>query len=414
MNGRRINRLLRRSLLFRMSSSLLIEPDEAGLQAAAALLRSGELLAFPTETVYGLGANALNVEAVLNIFKAKGRPLTDPLIVHVARPADAADLIEVSDAVRSVFSCLADRFWPGPLTIITKASALIPLMVTANTGFVGIRCPNHDLARRLIAAAGVPVAAPSANRFGHVSPTRAQHVLDDLAEKGVRVLNGESALCPQEACCQFGIESSVIKINPDTNEVWIYRQGAVTQSQLEDCLRSAGVAWTVKAVQRTVPMHSPAPETVTAIGEEAPGQSVTHYAPDVCCYMVKAIRYTAAEAPESFLPVNATLSLQAATVAQGAVMIDFSGQYASIAHTFLAYRDLSPSGSTLQAAQGLFDSLRWTETVSGAKVVLIAPVLQQALGQCEATDMSMGLMDRVHRAASGVAVEVVVMGSSSS
>ncbi|RYG62480.1 Sua5/YciO/YrdC/YwlC family protein, partial [archaeon] len=122
----------------------LIEPNEEGIAEAATRLRSGELLAFPTETVYGLGANALNEVAVLSIFKAKGRPLTDPLIVHIAYTSDAYRLIDIDEVSRKVFDALATKFWPGPLTIIVKASSLIPLTVTANTGFVGVRCPKHE------------------------------------------------------------------------------------------------------------------------------------------------------------------------------------------------------------------------------------------------------------------------------
>jgi L-threonylcarbamoyladenylate synthase len=152
---------------------LLINPDENGVQKAANLIRNGGLVAFPTETVYGLGANALNEDAVKSIFVAKGRPLTDPLIVHIAETNQVYELVELNSAELFLFDTLISSFWPGPLTLIVKASPKIPLLVTADTGFVGVRRPNHPLAVKLLAAAGLPIAAPSANRFGHVSPTTA-------------------------------------------------------------------------------------------------------------------------------------------------------------------------------------------------------------------------------------------------
>eukprot|EP01039_Chlorochromonas_danica_P005922 gene5922-6520_t len=403
-------------------SNLLIEPNEDGLEEAASLLRNGRLLAFPTETVYGLGANALNVEAVLDIFRAKGRPLTDPLIVHIAKSEDAYELLDVSPVVKEVFTILANQFWPGPLTIIAKASQLIPLPVTANTGFVGIRCPKHPLARLLIEKAGVPVAAPSANRFGHVSPTRAKHVLDDLAEKGVKVLNGESGLVSYDsASCEFGIESTVIKLNAETSEVWIYRQGAISQRQLEECLQQHQLAWKVIVVKRTVNMDEEAVENVDEVkaGEEAPGQAITHYAPDVPCYLVQSLylnKDVEVSSP-SYEPLLGRLTLSVDLLAAGVVMLDFGGRFSSLGSNFLAYRDLSPSHNYLEAAQNLFDSLRWTEQIIGVRVVLIANTLDDKIalppstenGDQSALDLCHGLADRIFRATSGRNVDLVVV-----
>jgi tRNA threonylcarbamoyl adenosine modification protein (Sua5/YciO/YrdC/YwlC family) len=170
---------------------LPLPPTPAGLAAAGAMLRAGRCVGFPTETVYGLGANALSEAAVLNIFAFKGRPLTDPLIVHVPDAAAAGALVLLPPPARRVFDALAAAFWPGPLTLVARAVPEIPLKVTAGTGFVGVRVPHHPLAQALLRAAGVPVAAPSANRFGHVSPTRASHVIADLGAHAIGVLMGE-------------------------------------------------------------------------------------------------------------------------------------------------------------------------------------------------------------------------------
>ena len=182
-----------------------LKPTNKGIADGASRLLSGGLVAFPTETVYGLGANALNEKAVLNIFTVKGRPLTDPLIVHCASAEDAAALVLLDDKdggsiesreewglERRAFHALSEAFWPGGLTIVALAKPHLPLCLSAGTGRVGVRVPSHPLARRLIREAGCPVAAPSANRFGHVSPTTATHVLEDLGHADIAVLDGDA------------------------------------------------------------------------------------------------------------------------------------------------------------------------------------------------------------------------------
>ena len=225
----------------------------------------------------------------------KGRPLTDPLIVHILDYSSALSLISLTEEEGDIFKSLTSAFWPGPLTLIVRASALIPPTVTANTGFVGVRAPAHPLARRLLEVCKLPVAAPSANRFGHVSPTKAIHVLADLGSKGVRVLNGESrdattttaASTSAVISCEFGIESTVLKVDGATRTLTIFRQGAVTQLQIESVLQAlspaATAAWTVTAISRSVQMHkeetNPSTSTTTTtaaaaeVGQEAPGQA---------------------------------------------------------------------------------------------------------------------------------------------
>jgi len=150
------------------------------LPRAAALLRAGGLVAFPTETVYGLGANALDSIAIARIFEAKGRPTFDPLIVHIADRADLPLVLSPAALEDPRITLLADALWPGPLTIVAPAATRIPGLVRSGLPTVGVRLPDHDLARALIRAAGTPIAAPSANLFGQLSPTTAEHVLEQL------------------------------------------------------------------------------------------------------------------------------------------------------------------------------------------------------------------------------------------
>ena len=284
----------------------------------------------------------MNSDAVQSVFAAKGRPLTDPLIVHILNFSSALPLISLSEEEKKVFESLTKEFWPGPLTLIVRSSHLIPPAVTARTGFVGVRAPAHFLARRLLEECGLPIAAPSANRFGHVSPTKASHVLADLGCKGVHVLNGEEENTTEGQSCQFGIESTVLKVDGATRTLSIFRQGAVTQYQIEKSLEQAGLSstWTVTVVSRTVAMQSVEvsstevlrAEPESAVGQEAPGQAVTHYSPDVPCVMVRKVSFldTAdGQTAEDVEPSN-SLTISSQDLLDGCVVIDFGGALTSI------------------------------------------------------------------------------------
>src|SRR5262249_20285929 len=225
------------------------EPESA-IARAAALLREGLLVAFPTETVYGLGADATNPRAVSAIFAAKERPASDPLIVHIA------DLEQFASVVAETLPLalrLAERFWPGPLTLVLPRAEGIPLNVTAGGPTVGVRMPSSVVAQKLLRAAGIPVAAPSANRFMRTSPTTAAHVLADLDGRIDCMLDGGP--------CAVGVESTVLDLT--TSRPRILRPGAVTLETLREV----------------------APEIEGPVGIDAepiaraPGQMARHYAP---------------------------------------------------------------------------------------------------------------------------------------
>jgi len=234
-----------------------LESSEAAkaLERAAQILRAGGLVALPTETVYGLGANALDTGAVSRIFAAKQRPAWDPVIVHVANEAMLEGLVEqVPEAARK----LMKAFWPGPLTLLLPRTAAVPDAVTAGRSLVGVRMPAHTVALELIRRAGLPVAAPSANLFGHISPTTAAHVLHDLDGRIDAVLDAGST--------EHGVESTVL--DPCQSPMKIYRPGAVTSLQIRDTAgvvemyRDGGV---MEAEQREAQL--------------SPGMGLRHYAP---------------------------------------------------------------------------------------------------------------------------------------
>src|SRR5262245_24011117 len=198
-------------------------PDAATLARAADCLRRGGLVAFPTETVYGLGVHAPDRPAVPRLFEAKGRPANDPLIVHVDAVERVHALVRtMPDAV----AALSARFWPGPLTLVLPRSARVPDEVTAGLDTVGVRVPAHPVARALLMAAGIPVAAPSANLFSRPSPTRASHVLDDLGGRIDLIVDGGAT--------EVGVESTVLDLTRDVPT--ILRPGAVSREMLRAIL----------------------------------------------------------------------------------------------------------------------------------------------------------------------------------
>ncbi|MBE6912170.1 MAG: threonylcarbamoyl-AMP synthase [Ruminococcaceae bacterium] len=190
---------------------------------AGNLLKNGEVVAIPTETVYGLAANAFDAAAVEKIFKAKGRPSDNPLIVHIS---DFDDLAKITSEIPDTAIALAEKFWPGPLTMILKKNDKIPSEVTAGLSTVAVRFPSHKYARAIIEAAGAPLAAPSANRSGKPSPTTAQHVMRDLSGRIPMILDGGE--------CEVGVESTVIDLTGDIPT--LLRPGGVTLRELRDVL----------------------------------------------------------------------------------------------------------------------------------------------------------------------------------
>lgn len=245
----------------------------AATRRAAELLRAGGTVAFPTETVYGLGANALNAAAVAKIFAAKNRPGWDPLIVHVEGRAMLDQVAVVTPELKREADELMLTFWPGPLTLLLPRRPEIPVAVTAGRTLVGVRMPKHPIARELIRLAGVPVAAPSANRFGRTSPTTAAHVLQDLDGRIDAVLDGGPAT--------VGLESTVYDVAARA----IYRPGAVSAEMISEAI---GVE--VQVVTTVVE-----PESSFGGAAPSPGMGMRHYAPQAQLKLVAGQRAFAEE-----------------------------------------------------------------------------------------------------------------------
>jgi len=294
-------------------------PTEDALAQAADHLRGGELVAFPTETVYGLGADATNETAVARIFEAKGRPRFNPLISHVAGVEAALALGAFNDRARQV----ADAFWPGPLTIVVDRAADCPIAWLTSAGLerVALRVPSHPLAHDLLTRAGRPVAAPSANRSGRVSPTRAAHVAGEFGDAVAMILDG--------GACEIGLESTVIDLSRDTP--LLLRPGAVTREDLE------AITGPLSVPDKAEPLASP-------------GMLASHYAPS-CPVRLNA---SAPDAGEAFLAFG--------TPAAGEHALSLSG-----------------TGDLVEAAANLFHMLRRLDQ-PGVSAIAVAPVPDHGLG----------------------------------
>lgn len=307
-----------------------------GVAAAAAALARGELVAMPTETVYGLAADAGNATAVGRIFLAKGRPRFNPLIVHLPSLGAAREIAAFSpDATR-----LADAFWPGPLTVVLpkRVDAPIADLATAGLDTVAIRVPAHPVAQALLAACRLPLAAPSANRSGHVSPTTAAHVAEDLGEAVSVILDAGPT--------RIGLESTIVGLVG--GEPSLLRAGGLARSEIEAVLGRKLV----------VPLVDPAAPV-------APGMLASHYAP------------------------AAKLRLEATGVRAGEALLAFGPRLPSGAERAVATVNLSPSGDTSEAAARFFAGLR--ELDRKAKVIAVAPIPEEGLGEA--------INDRLRRAA---------------
>ncbi len=309
--------------------------SEDAIADAGALIRDGRLVAFPTETVYGLGADATNDTAVARIFEAKGRPSFNPLICHVRDLQAARELGRFSSKIQS----LAERFWPGALTLVVpRAEACkASLLVSAGLDTIALRVPAHAVAQSLIAAAGRPIAAPSANRSGEVSPTTAAHVLDSLDDRVSLILDGGP--------CQLGLESTVIGFDGD--RALLLRPGAIAREEIE------AIAGPLATLSEDA--EKPA----------SPGRLLRHYA------------------PKTLLRLNATTTLS------GEALLAFgtppNGKFKSLLN-------LSPAGDLLEAAANLFAFLRALDR-SGAPTIAVMPIPDQGLGEA--------INDRLRRAAAG-------------
>lgn len=296
------------------------KPDQDLISPFATMLADGKTVIFPTETVYGLGANALDEDAATKIYQAKGRPSDNPLLVHVADKEDVYDLVEnVDDRAK----LLMDKFWPGPLTIVFKKKAIIPDRTSGGLDTVAIRMPSDQVARDLIRQAGVPIAAPSANISGRPSPTKPEHIIRDMDGRVDGILVGGP--------CNYGVESTIVDLSDDI--AMVLRPGSVTLEMLREVLGQVDLDPSLKNKDDNVKA-------------KAPGMKYKHYSPQAQVYIVKADDLEGfAERVDSLCEDNAKKGLKI-----GVMTMNYD-QHSYQAKVF----DLG--GSDTEVAKNLFDSL---------------------------------------------------------
>jgi L-threonylcarbamoyladenylate synthase len=269
--------------------SRLYDPTEENIRQCAEYIKKGGIVGMPTETVYGLAANAFDVDACFKIFEYKGRPLTDPLIVHVSSIEMAKKIIIINKEIEQLFNLLTKKFWPGPLTIVLPANLeLLNKKILANKDTVGIRFPKNDIAKKLIEYSGVPIAAPSANKFCHISPVNPYHVFEDFKEFPVKILNG--------GVSDFRMESTVMKICYEEKKILIFRLGAVSPDEIRKLLDSDNnfKNYKIEALAKKVKISAKDLKKIhqekgndnsVTINQDAPGQFLKHYSPKLETYL---------------------------------------------------------------------------------------------------------------------------------
>lgn len=333
--------------------------DEEFLDAAKAL-RDGKLVAFPTETVYGLGANALNTDAVKKIYAAKGRPSDNPLIVHIA---DVSKLNELVAQIPEAAALLIEAFWPGPLTMVFKKSNLVPDIITAGLDTVAVRMPDNSIAQKLIRESGVPVAAPSANISGRPSPTTHRHVIADLYGRIEYIIDGGP--------CQVGVESTVLDVTTDIPT--ILRPGGITLEMLEEVLGKVNTDSVL--------------EITGDIKPRSPGMKYRHYSPKAEMVLIsgqsdlvaKKINRLIKESSKQGLRVGVLTSLENAHNYNAEVVVNAG----SVNHAE-------------QIAAGLYDSIR---TFDEKKVDIIYSETFEEIG------IGRAIMNRLRKASSGKVID---------
>lgn len=314
---------------------MILSADSSSIKKAAGILQKGGLVAFPTETVYGLAADALNPSACAEIFEVKKRPFFDPLIVHIADFSHLAPLVKNPSEVELI---LAHAFWPGPLTIVFRKTDIIPDIVSSGLDTVAVRMPAHPVALELIRKAGTPLAAPSANPFGYLSPTQAEHVQSQLGSSIELILDGGP--------CEVGVESTIIRV--EENRVILLRPGGIPTEHIE---RLTGLRIAGQEDSKVI---------------ESPGQMPWHYAPSSKLVIV----------PEgSPVPTSSEIAFCAFRKAR---------------EGFFACEVLSPDGDLKEAASKLFSVLRKLDA-SGANVIYAEAVPEKGLGRA--------IMNRLKKAA---------------
>lgn len=347
-------------------------PTLENIKDLSSKLNEGKLVAFATETVYGLGANCFNKDSVLNIFKYKGRPLSDPLILHVHSIEQILPLVDINKEMIELLSILSNNFWPGPMTIILKANEKISNYITAGTGYASFRIPNHKDALNLLKHVSFPIAAPSANKFCHVSPVTAEHVFSDFFEFDISILNSGK--------CEYSIESTVIKPDIENKKILIYRKGALTKNDILKVLPDYQIDYYIKLID-----HENEFKDELISNQIAPGQFIKHYSPNLPSYI---INLQIEDEETNNILVNIEKS----------ILLDYNSFYTKrLKIKPIMILDLSINNNSFEAVTNIYEYLRNSENLKGECILL--PDFNLILNK---DDIYLPvLVDRMEKASSG-------------
>ena len=379
--------------------SRLYDPTEENIKECAEYIKKGGIVGMPTETVYGLAANAFDIDACFKIFEYKGRPLTDPLIVHVSSIEMAKKIILINKEIEELFNLLTKNFWPGPLTIVLQANLnLLSTKILAGKNTVGIRFPSHPIAKKFIEYCDLPIAAPSANKFCHVSPVNPYHVFEDFKEFPVKIINGgESNFC---------MESTVMKICSDEKKILIFRLGAVSPDQIKEVIEKENTFknYKIECLANKIKVSTEELKKIKeekgedksiTINQSAPGQFLKHYSPKLETYL-----YSGDDIKDYFDEIEINNKM---------VFIDykeimkkkFLGKKGINENNFL---ELSKEGDSTIAMKNFYNYLHEAENFSNMKYIIIID-LEKFMHE---NSHKLTLLDRMWKAASFKKVKLIL------
>ena len=379
--------------------SRLYEPNEDNIKLCAEYINKGGIVGMPTETVYGLAANAFNVEACYKIFEYKGRPLTDPLIVHVSSIEMAKKIIIMNQEIEPIFNLLIKNFWPGPLTIVLKANLnLLSNKILAGNDTVGIRFPVNPIANKLIEYSGVPIAAPSANKFSHISPVNPYHVFEDFKEFPVKILNG--------GVSKYCMESTVMKICYEEKKLLIFRLGAVSPDDLKRVLdtdeqfKNYKIECLTKKLKVTTEdlrkiKEQKSKDNSLTINQDAPGQFLKHYSPKLQTYL-----YSGEDLKDFVEEIK--INDKMIFIDYKEIMKNkFLGKYEIKEKNFL---ELAKDGNPNTVMQNFYNSLHEAEKKEGMKYIIIIDLEKYM----DDNSHKLTLLDRIWKAAAFKKAKLII------
>ena len=327
----------------------ILETSDKNLRKAGKNILDGELVIFPTETVYGIGANGLDSKSVEKIYKIKNRPVKNPIILHCLGFEDSIPFLDLTENESIIFKELTNQFWPGPLTIVAKSGDLIPNIVRANGNFVAFRAPSNKIARKLIQYSSVPIAAPSANISGKTSPTCLDHVLKYFDLHEITILNDKNYIC------KYGIESTVIKI--DGFNLTILRKGIITKSEIEIYLMKN------ELLDYKVKYNEKHDQTELS----SPGMLKSHYCPDKPLYILNIVDYGNLINIDKY---KDNIKNVLDEYLDSSILIDFNSMAYKYKDKFMGYVDLSANGDFKEAIFNLYNVFHQVSKIECKKLFI--------------------------------------------